>query len=150
LDEVIVVTEATPDDLPALESLLMALFSAMRDTAGLDRSRALKNCRALLGREDTHILIARAGGQAVGFINFTLRQTLLHPGPSGLVDELVVAEGWRGRGVGRRLVAAAIERCRQLGCCEVEVSTEKANRAARAFYRRCGFEEEAVLFELEL
>ena len=47
-------------------------------------------------------------------------------------------------------MAATIERCRELGCCEVEVSTKMTNTAAREFYKRCGFDEDAVLLETQL
>jgi len=86
----------------------------------------------------------------VGFINFTVRQTILHRSPSGLIDELVVAEGYRSKGIGKQLVQAAIEKCRQFGCCEVEASTEKTNLKAREFYKQCGFEERGTLFEADL
>jgi ribosomal protein S18 acetylase RimI-like enzyme len=86
----------------------------------------------------------------VGFINFTTRRTVLHGGLSGLIDELVVAEEYRRRGIGKRLVAAAVDKCRQLGCREVEVSTQKTNLEAREFYKDCGFEEHAVLLEMHL
>jgi RimJ/RimL family protein N-acetyltransferase len=38
----------------------------------------------------------------------------------------------------------------ELGCCEVEVSTEKSNAKARRFYKSCGFAEDAVLMEIDL
>lgn len=44
----------------------------------------------------------------------------------------------------------AIEKCRELDCCEVEVSIEKSNEGARAFYKRCGFQEDAVLLEFQI
>jgi GNAT superfamily N-acetyltransferase len=74
----------------------------------------------------------------------------MHPRPSGLIDELVVKETSRGSGIGKQLVQAAISRCRELGCSELEVSTEKSNVKARQFYKTCGFEEDAVLLELDL
>jgi hypothetical protein len=37
-----------------------------------------------------------------------------------------------------------------LGCCELEVSSLKSNTAARDFYKKCGFEEEALLLEMDL
>ena len=89
-------------------------------------------------------------GTPVGFINFTIRQTILHRSPSALIDELVVAEEYQGKGVGKQLVLAALEKCRQLGCCEVEVNTEKTNLKAREFYKKCGFEERGMLFEVDL
>jgi GNAT superfamily N-acetyltransferase len=94
--------------------------------------------------------VASADGAPVGFIHFAVRQTILHRGPSALIDELVVAEEYRGKGIGGELVLAVIEKCKQLGCCEVEVSTEETNTEAREFYEKCGFEERGVLYEAEL
>ena len=86
----------------------------------------------------------------VGFIHFITRTTLLHYKLSGLVDELVVARDYKKKGVGKALIHAAAEQCRQLGCCELEVSTEFSNTAAREFYKGCGFSERGVILEQEL
>ena len=48
------------------------------------------------------------------------------------------------------LISGVIDRCRQLGCCEVEVSTLMRNEKARTFYKKCGFDEDAVLLEMDL
>ncbi len=141
------VRDADEADLPAIRSLLSELTAAMEDPADFDPERAAENCRALLGRAGHHLLIASIDGVPCGLIPLTVRQSLLNAHPSGLIDELVVARRARGRGVGRRLIQAAVDRCRELGCSEVEVSTERGNRRARAFYRACGFSEEGVLFE---
>jgi GNAT superfamily N-acetyltransferase len=146
----ILIREATESDLPAIGKLLAELADAMDNVEGIDTGIALKTCRQLLNDGSSHILVAAREGTPVGFINFTVRQTVLHRGPSGLIDELVVAEEHRGRGVGKQLVLAAIEKCRRLRCCEVEVSTEKANLEAKEFYKQCGFEEKGTLFEVDL
>ena len=95
-------------------------------------------------------LVARCCDSVVGFVNFTTRKTMIHPSESGLIDELIVSREYRGKGVGQRLISAVIDRCRQLGCCELEVSTLMSNERARAFYKKCGFAEEAVLLEIDL
>ena len=146
----ILIREATESDLAAIGRLLEELTNAMENTEGIETGIAIDNCEHLLEDGDSHFLVAAAEGTPVGFINFTVRQTILHRSPSGLIDELVVAEDYRGKGVGRQLVQAAIEKCRELGCCEVEVSTEKANPEARKFYKQCGFEEKGTLFEVDL
>ena len=144
------ILEATEVDAPAIVRLMDELADAVRDTGGLDVAAAPGNLQALLERPDSYLLVARSGSDIVGFINFTVRGTVLHAGPSGLIDELVVAKGYRGHGAGRSLVLAAAEKCRRLGCCELEVSTEKANTDAREFYKECGFREDAVLLEMPL
>ena len=146
----ILIREATKSDLPAIGKLLEDLTNAMDDTEGIDIEIAIKTCERLLNDASSYFLVAAMEGTPVGFINFTIRQTILHRSPSSLIDELVVAEEYQGKGVGKQLVLAAIEKCRQLGCCEVEVSTEKTNLKARKFYKRYGFEERGMLFEADL
>jgi len=125
-------------------------MEAMTDTEGFGIDQAVENCRSLISNPAQYVLVARQGGSILGFINFSTRQTVMHPAPSGLIDELVVSESSRGKGVGKQLMRAVVDKCRELGCCEVEVSTEKSNTKARRFYRDCGFEEDAALLELHL
>jgi GNAT superfamily N-acetyltransferase len=146
----IFVRKATESDLPAIKKLLADLIDAMDNTEGIDVGIALKTCEHLLKDASSHFLVAEIERTPVGFINFTVRQTILHRSPSALIDELVVAEEYQGKGVGEQLVLAAIEKCKQLGCCEVEVSTEKTNVKARKFYKKCGLEERGMLFEVDL
>jgi GNAT superfamily N-acetyltransferase len=146
----ILIRRATKSDLPAIKRLLAELISAMDDTECIDIRIPLRTWEHLLEDARSHCLIAAAKGTPVGFIHFTVRQTVLHRSPSALIDELVVTKECQGRGVGKQLVLATIEKCKQLGCCEVEVSTEKTNVKARKFYRKCGFDKREILFEVDL
>jgi len=142
--------KATESDLPVIGKLLAELANAMNNTEGIDIRIALKTCERLVKDAGSHFLVAEIEGNPVGFINFTIRQTILHRSPSALIDELVVAEEYQGKGVAKQLVLAAIEKCKQLGCCEVEISTEKTNVKARKFYKKCGFNERGILSEVDL
>jgi len=146
----ITITPATEADLPSIKPLLLELMDAMDNTEGFDVEQSFDNCRNLIKDPAQHILVAKDKDTFVGFVNFTTRKTIIHPRPSGLVDELIVSSSYRGRGIGKQLILAAIQRCRELECCEVEVSTEKSNTKAREFYLRCGFEEDAVFLEMGL
>jgi GNAT superfamily N-acetyltransferase len=142
------VHDVTESDLPAIRPLIAELIAALDDPSGFDLDQAMGNCRAVLDRPGHALLAARSGEAVCGFLHLTTRQSILHDRPSGLIDELVTGREFRGQGIGRLLIAAALDRCRDLGCCEVEVSTETGNLQAREFYRRCGFDDEGVLFEL--
>ena len=146
----IVIRKAKKSDSPAISGLLAELTNAMDDTECIDMRVAPGIWERLLADARSHFLVAAAEGTPVGLIHFTTRQTVLHRSPSGMIDELVVMAEYQGKGLGKQLVLAAIERCRQLGCCEVEVSTEQTNLEAREFYRKCGFDKTEVLFELDL
>jgi len=57
----------------------------------------------------------------------------------GYVAMLVVARGWRGRGVGRALVTAAVAALRARGADEVVLEAEASNAAALSLYDGLGF-----------
>jgi len=146
----ILIREARKSDLPTIRELLAELIKAMDDTEGIDIRIPTTTWEHLLKDAKSHFLVAARKGTPVGFINFTVRQTVLHRSPSAMIDELVVTKEYQRKGVGRQLVLAVVEKCRQLGCCEVEVSTEKTNDEARKFYKKCGFKERGTLFEVDL
>ena len=146
----IIIREAKESDLLTIRQLTFELIETMGDNEGIDIKLIAENCQNLLSEANSYILVAEIEGVVVGFINFTTRKTILHRGLSGLIDEIIIAESYRGKGIGKQLLSSAIEKSRQLGCCEVEVSTEKTNIKAREFYRQCGFTERGVLFEIDL
>ena len=146
----IVIEKIKEADLPAIKRLLLELMDAIENTEGFDIEQSVENCRIMLNYPGHYMLVARDNDNVLGFVNFTSRRVIMHPNPSGLIDELVVTKASRGSGIGRKLMLAAIDKCRQLGCGEVEVSTEKSNKNAREFYKALGFEEDAVLLEIDL
>jgi GNAT superfamily N-acetyltransferase len=146
----ILIRKATKSELPVIGKLLAELINAMDDTEGIDIGIDIKTCEQLLKDDNSHFRVAELKTTPVGFINFTVRQTVLHRSPSAMIDELVVTKEYQGKGIGKQLVLAAIDECRQLGYCEVEVSTEKTNVKARKFYKKCGFNKREILFEVDL
>ncbi|MBA2420194.1 MAG: GNAT family N-acetyltransferase [Thermoleophilaceae bacterium] len=68
------------------------------------------------------------------------------PPPAGslYVDALATDAGQRRRGAAQALLEAAAERARSLGLRSVSIDTGIDNAAARALYRRAGFEEVAA------
>ena len=146
----ILIREARESDLLTIGKLTLELIEAMGNTEGIDIKLIAENCRNLLNEVNSHILVAEIEGVVAGFVNFTTRKTILHRGLSGLIDELIIAKSYRGKGIGKQLLSSAIEKSRQLGCCEVEVSTEKTNIKAREFYRQYGFTERGMFFEMDL
>jgi GNAT superfamily N-acetyltransferase len=142
--------EAIESDLPAIIALLEELSLSLESSNDLDQRQLMSNGLALIHDPRAHILLAKDGANAVGLIHFSTRKTALHPTPSALIDELVVTQSYRSKGIGSELLKAAIQKCRQLGCCELEVSMESSNHKARDFYHKHGFAEEAVLLEMDL
>lgn len=146
----VTIRNAKKSDLPAINQLIFQLISTLDKKESIDPEFISRKSRSLFRSASSHFLVAEAGKTIVGFVHFTTRGTITHRGLSGMIDELVVTKGFRRRGIGRKLLLATMERCRELGCCETEVSTEETNRKARAFYESFGFEEPGILLEKDL
>ena len=96
-----------------------------------------------LAQPDSTVLVAQSEEGVVGLA------VLLTRTPSGFagavprkvieLDNLVVRSDQRGRRVGRRLLAAAVEWSRQRRATHVEVAVHDFNRDARRFYENFGF-----------
>lgn len=67
--------------------------------------------------------------------------------PSGRkawIEDVVVDAGVRGSGAGRALVSTALEHAEAVGAEKVLLTSNPAREAARALYRKMGFEEAAT------
>jgi ribosomal protein S18 acetylase RimI-like enzyme len=64
--------------------------------------------------------------------------------PTGVrawIEDVIVDSDLRGRGIGKALTNAAIERARQEGARTVDLSSRPARVAANQLYQRVGFEQ---------
>ena len=146
----ILIGRAIKSDIAAISKLAIELIDSVKNSEGIAKDVLSENSRNALTNPNSHILVAETEGKVIGFISFMTRKTIIHSGPCGLIDELVVSKRHRRKGVGKELIKAAVEECKKLRCCEVEVSTEFSNVNAREFYKHCGFEETGVILEKHL
>ena len=69
-----------------------------------------------------------------------------YDGRRGWINHLAVADGWRGDGIGRRLVAEVERRLRAKGCEKVNLLIEPANAAIQGFYEHLGYARDDLIF----
>jgi GNAT superfamily N-acetyltransferase len=95
--------------------------------------------QALLADPGVSILMADEGGEVVGYAACGVsRDPAAGPGSGELRTLFVVPRHWSG-GVGRALVAAALDDLRERGYSEATVWSFAANDRANAFYEANGF-----------
>jgi GNAT superfamily N-acetyltransferase len=82
------------------------------------------------------ILLAVEDGEAIGCVAL-----MVMPDGGFEVAKMAVTEAHKGRGVGRELMAACIERARQLGARRLYLETNSGLAPALGLYRRFGFQD---------
>ena len=88
------------------------------------------------------LFAAEVGGCVRGLL--TLVWYDVPSGRKAWIEDVVVDAEVRGTGAGRALVAAALEHAAVVGVGEVLLTSNPAREAARALYRKMGFEEAAT------
>ncbi|HEV2360214.1 MAG TPA: GNAT family N-acetyltransferase, partial [Acidimicrobiales bacterium] len=85
--------------------------------------------------------IARIDGTGVGFATVYWTWSTLSAARVGTLYDLFVADGTRGRGVGRRLLNAVLTACREHGAVEMVWQTALDNTVAQRLYDGIGAEQ---------
>jgi len=131
---------ADPDDARDLVALLDGYA---RDPTGGGEplsDHARENlAAALAATPNAFSLIGRVDGEAVALANCFTSLSTFACRPLVNVHDLAVAPGWRGRGIGRALLAAVAAEARSRGACKVTLEVLEGNAAARRVYERAGF-----------
>jgi ribosomal protein S18 acetylase RimI-like enzyme len=89
--------------------------------------------------DDAPTYVAETDGELVGMVTLCLYTTLT--GRKAFLDHLVVAAGWRRRGIGGALVRYAIERAVAAGASRIDLTASERKVAGRALYESLGFRE---------
>jgi ribosomal protein S18 acetylase RimI-like enzyme len=127
--EVVVVREATTEIVEAMDRLpQLSTTATPLDAAALER---------LVSSEATSVLVARVGGTIVGTLTLVMFRV-----PTGLrarIEDVVVDESARGRGVGAALTQKALRLAQRDGARTVDLTSRPSRVAAIRLYERLGF-----------
>ena len=131
------------DEADAVFELMRQLRSRLTSTADLEarwRRQAEGGYRAVA---------AWAEARPLALAGFRVLENFVH-GRYLYVDDLVVDEAERGRGLGAALIDWLKAEGRALGCDNLILDTALANTAAQRFYRRQGLRNLATRFTFAL
>lgn len=96
--------------------------------------------QAIVGSPASVLLVARlkVRGPVVGSLTLVIFR--IPTGMRAWIEDVVVDDAVRGLGVGSALVRAAVERARQEGCRNVDLTSRPERKDANRLYQRLGFE----------
>jgi GNAT superfamily N-acetyltransferase len=127
---------ATTDEAGEVARLLDA-FNREFDTPTPGVDVLTGRLRTLLAGDQ--VVAVLAGEPAVAVALLTLRPNVWYDGPVGLLDELYVAPGRRGAGIGTELLHAVEALVRHRGGELLEINVDGEDHDTRRFYERHGY-----------
>jgi ribosomal protein S18 acetylase RimI-like enzyme len=136
MDRSCTVRPATEDDVAAMLGLLAQLFGIEQDFC-IDHQCQAAGLELLLGdTERCCVLVAESDSSVVGMLTGQLVVSTAAGGFSLLVEDLVVDERRRRRGIGRRLIEALDAWGLQKGALRMQLVADETNAAALHFYEK--------------
>lgn len=130
--EVEEVTKVDDEIVAAFERLVPQLSSSSPPPSERDLA-------AIVTSRSTVLFVARDGGHIVGSLSLVLFRI-----PTGLrawIEDVVVDEAARGKGVGEALNRAAIDHAAKAGAKTVDLTSRPSREAANRLYARLGFKQ---------
>lgn len=151
----VTIRTARPTERDAAVDLLQALNAFEAPLTGdrlMGRAAADAYYAVLLRRiaeQQGRLLVAEAEGRLVGLMGFVVEEDEPYVRPDlrrrGFVTDLVVEEDWRGRGIGRMLLAEAERLARQKGLARLALGVVAGNEPAARAYAAAGFRPAATI-----
>lgn len=145
----ILVRRAMLADLGALLPLYQKLAANKITAAPGSRTGTGAVLADILDDPRRELVVAVAGGQLVGTADLLIVANLTHRGePWAIVENVIVSETARRKGVGRALMEHLIARARAAGCFKLQLLSGKHRAEAHAFYRSMGLTAVAEGFKI--
>ena len=136
-------------DLPAV----LALYAqpGMDDEHVLPLPEAQRIWREFQRYPSYRLFVANeADGTVVGTYALLVMHNLAHMGtPSAVAEDVVVSADRQGQGIGRALMAHAVQEARSAGAYKLALSSNSKRTQAHAFYTALGFQQHGVSFVIE-
>lgn len=139
------IREAIESDAESLSPLLLQL---MHEPSTAEQVRA--RLRRLSETGVDRVLVAVVEGRVVGLAGLHVSWMVHFDRPAARLMSIVVDEGCRGKGIGRRLVEASCELARAAGCDRIELTSRLTRTGAHSFYESVGFEHTSKRFSKRL
>ena len=101
----------------------------------------------VISHPEVEVIVAvDSGDRAIGMATLSHRPQLRLRGRTGTIEELVVTESWRRKGVGKALLMQTVTRAKALSVRRLELAThgQKADPGTVAFCEAAGFTLEDV------
>lgn len=137
--------DARREDVPVIVSMLADDFLGAAREAGGGEAAADDAYVAAFDLIDSdprnRLIVAETDGKVAGTLQLTFLPGLSRHGMlRAQIEAVRVAAGARGQGLGRQMIAWAVQEARRAGCGMVQLTSDKRRGDAIRFYESLGFE----------
>jgi len=141
---------ATERDIPRILDLYHELTVTLpgEKDCGRPSLEACEKVLAAIAADPRHeLLVVEDGGEIAGTAVLLIVPNLSHAAtPWALVENLIVDQRFRRRGLARMLLEYAVARAREAGCHRIELMSDNSRKDAHQLYRSVGFADCATGF----
>jgi ribosomal protein S18 acetylase RimI-like enzyme len=124
------VADASTEVLAACHRLIPQLSSSSAPIT-------IEELRGIIGSDSSVLFSARLGADIVGLLTLVVFQ--IPTGTRAWIEDVVVDQSARGKGVGGALNRAALDEARRRGAKTVDLTSRPSRAAANRLYQRLGF-----------
>lgn len=139
------ITTAISSDIPQLCLLLDQLFAQEAEFKP-DHEAQSRGLAAIIDNDDTgDILVAHEASQIIGMVNLLYTVSTALGARVAILEDMVISNEYRAKGVGSKLLNYALEFATSKGCQRVTLLTDDDNVGAHRFYQRHGFQRSTMV-----
>jgi GNAT superfamily N-acetyltransferase len=132
------IRDAVDADLPGILQILADSGIDGGSSFSLDEAR--EHLARLRASSNFRLLVAVVDGELAGTYSLLIIGKLGKRGtPAGVVEDVAVAPNSQGQGIGKAMMAHALEQCRKAGCYKLALSSNVKRESAHRFYESLGF-----------
>ncbi|MEE8400308.1 MAG: GNAT family N-acetyltransferase [Desulfobacterales bacterium] len=118
----VVIREATLSDQAEVFDLLRQLMATATEESPVNQPGRAETFQKVIEEEQGTIFLADEDGQILGMITLSYPVAIRCGGIYSCIEEFIVTEQARGKGVGGKLLEAAIQKATEKGCRELQVN----------------------------
>ena len=132
------IRSARPDDVREIHRLIRALAEYEKLAHEVVGTEGALRETLFGARPAAEVLLAEEQGRPIGLALFFQNYSTFLARPGLYLEDLFVEPGWRGKGIGKALLAAVAKLAVQRGCGRFEWAVLDWNTPAIEFYRALG------------
>jgi GNAT superfamily N-acetyltransferase len=133
--------EAGPEHAAEIDHLVAAFHQHEGVNVAAHARRTSIDSLLAMPAQGRILLVRHRDAEIVGYAVLAFGFSLEFGGRDAFVDELFIADAFRGQGIGTAALTAVCAWARREGLCALHLEVERDNKAAKALYTRTGFED---------